>query len=321
MHQSPHAPAVISSSTRHVNRRLFDQGVAPSMRRDVRRRGQRQADRLREGLQQQCAASCASSSRCSRGPGGGRVDDPALRPSQAARACCELQAAQANRALRPATRFGAEVERPVEREHAGPARRHAHVRDVAEGPAVRTEQRRGLRGRDRHRDRAEHLVLPTRNRSAIPSRAGRAGVRARRRRLDLEVARERAHQRAHAGRADPPFVDRCRPGRSSSMTRGSPGVQHPGPRCAPARSPRTPAAGGDELRAVVEGQIAVASRGSRPPRPRDRSKTVTFASARSSSCAHARPAMPAPMTAILTSTWRSLGPVADGSVRPTTRSV
>ena len=46
---------------------------------------------------------------------------------------------------------------------------------------------------------------------------------------------------------------------------------------------------------------------SRPPRPRERSNTVTSASARESSIAQASPAMPAPMTAMLTLPIRIAG--------------
>ena len=82
------------------------------------------------------------------------------------------------RPLRPAARLGAEVERPVEREHAGPAGRHAHLGEVAEGAAVRAEQRRRLRGRDGDGDGAEDLVLPARVGLQFPAALARAAVRA-----------------------------------------------------------------------------------------------------------------------------------------------
>ena len=120
-------------------------------------------------------------------------------------------------------------------------------------------------------------------------------------RPQVHAARERPHERAHARRADVPFVDRLRPRPVVLEDPWLPARRRPGALGDPEVVHERAAARRDVLGAVVEGEVARAGAcPSRPPRPRDRSNTVTLASERASSRAQASPAMPAPMTAMLT---------------------
>ncbi len=161
-----------------------------------------------------CAASVCIQIDVLARPSGRRVHHPALRLVRAAR-LARVARGPDDRSAGPAARIGARVDRRIEREHAGPARRHPHVGDVPKRAAMRTEQRICLRCGHRDRHGTKHASAG-RSRSAVPNRAGSGSVRARRCRSGCRCcARAGAPARScPAGRSTSP--------RSARATRGRP---------------------------------------------------------------------------------------------------
>ena len=230
------------------------------MRRRVHRGRKRPAERLGERVQQQLRGFLRVDIEVGARPAGRGVHHPALRAPQPPR-LARIGGGPRDRAVRPAARFCTEVERLLEREHSGPARGHANLRDVPERATVRAEQRGGLRRRDGHGHGPEDFVLPPGVGLQLPAALARDELAHRDSGLDLQVARQRPHERAHARRADPPVLDRRGPGPVVFHQPGAPGVQHAGPHRRLRVAQEAAAARGDELCALVEGQVAQASRG------------------------------------------------------------
>ena len=166
-----------------------------------------------------------------------------------------------DRALGPAPRVRANVDRRVEGEHAGPARRHPHVGEVLERAAMRAQQRMRLRRRHGDRDGAKSHVLPAGVGLQLPAALARDEFVDGDAALDVDVARERPHQRAHAWLADPPVFDRCGPARSSSMMRGRQASSTPARNGGFRVTAERAAACRHELRAVIERELPDATRG------------------------------------------------------------
>jgi hypothetical protein len=164
------------------------------------------------------------------------------------------------RALRPAAHVGAHVDGLVERKHAGPARGHAHLVQVTERAAVRPEQGQRLGGRHGHGDRVEGVVLPPRVGLQFPAALALDDLVDADAALQVDVARHRSDGGAHAGLADVPVVDRCVPPAIVLEDARRPAGQHAGASGDLGVLRKRPTSGRDELRTVVEGQVALAAR-------------------------------------------------------------
>ena len=234
MHQSPHAPAAISSSTRHGR----PSGCSTNAWR------QRWACRCAGGgrLTPVAVANACSSSRATSGavrlemiarPRHRGVHDPGLRPGRALR-LARITGRPGQRALGPAAHLGADVDRLVERHHCGPARRHPHLGQVPERAAVGPEQRECLRRRHGHRHGIEKPVLAARVGLQFPAALALQQLVHADAGLQFDGTRHRSHRGAHAGHADVPFLDRRVP--CSGRPRGCAAATAAAPRRA--RRPR-----------------------------------------------------------------------------------
>ena len=135
-------------SQRFLHQRVDASGVRPGARARAVARPTASANAANSS----CAASVLSSSRCSRDHA--EVACTTQHCGRAgARSCWSCRRPRRS-GLGPAAGLGAQVDRRVEREHAGPARRHAHVRPHGETRV------RGLPAR--HRPAAQALPRPRR---------------------------------------------------------------------------------------------------------------------------------------------------------------
>ncbi len=191
------------------------------------------------------------------------MQHPALRRVRTAR-LARVARRPDDRSAGPASRIGACVDRWIESEHASPARCHPHFRDVLERAAMRTQQRKCLRCRYCDRHGAKAHVLPARVGLQFPAALARDQFVDRDAAMDLDVARERSHQRTHARLADPPVFDRCGPRAVVFHDARTPGIEHAGSQRGLRVTTEGAAARRNELRAVIEREWSDSTRGESP---------------------------------------------------------